>query len=62
MKSLEGKVAIVTGAAQGIGKGVALALAKAGAAVGLVDVNRRRSRCLSITPIPATHHLTLVAR
>jgi len=39
MRSLEGKAAIVTGAAQGIGKGVALALAKAGACVGLVDLN-----------------------
>jgi NAD(P)-dependent dehydrogenase (short-subunit alcohol dehydrogenase family) len=40
MKALEGKTAIVTGAAQGIGRGVAFALAKAGAAVGLVDINR----------------------
>jgi NAD(P)-dependent dehydrogenase (short-subunit alcohol dehydrogenase family) len=36
---LDGKVALVTGAAQGIGRGVALALAKAGAAVALVDTN-----------------------
>ena len=33
MRTLEGKVAIVTGAGQGVGEGVAVALADAGAAV-----------------------------
>jgi NAD(P)-dependent dehydrogenase (short-subunit alcohol dehydrogenase family) len=37
---LDGKVAIVTGAGQGMGVGIAMALAKAGARVGLVDLNR----------------------
>lgn len=36
---LTGKVAIVTGAAQGIGKGIAVALAEAGAAVVIADIN-----------------------
>jgi NAD(P)-dependent dehydrogenase (short-subunit alcohol dehydrogenase family) len=36
---LAGKVAIVTGAAQGIGRAVAEALADHGASLGLVDVN-----------------------
>lgn len=39
MATLTGKVAIVTGAAQGIGLGIARALAQAGASVVLADVN-----------------------
>jgi len=35
---LDGKVAIVTGAAQGLGQGMAIALAEAGADVALVDI------------------------
>ena len=35
---LDGKVAIVTGAARGIGKGMATALLKAGAAVTITDI------------------------
>ena len=33
MKSLEGQVALVTGASRGVGKGVALGLGEAGATV-----------------------------
>ena len=39
MMSLEGKVAIVTGGAMGIGQGIALRLAQAGASVMIADVN-----------------------
>lgn len=39
MKNLQGKVAIITGAASGIGKELALQLSQAGAKVALVDFN-----------------------
>ena len=38
--AIENKVALVTGAGQGIGRGIALRLAKDGASVMLVDVNQ----------------------
>jgi NAD(P)-dependent dehydrogenase (short-subunit alcohol dehydrogenase family) len=39
---LEGKVAVITGGASGIGKGTALAMARRGTAVVMADVNDRR--------------------
>ncbi len=41
---LSGKVAIVTGAAMGIGKGIALRLAEAGASVIIADINLKVAR------------------
>lgn len=39
MRSLQGKTAIITGAASGIGKATAIALAQRGLSLGLVDIN-----------------------
>ena len=41
MSDLKGKVAVVTGAASGIGKQIALTLANSGAAIAIVDLNDR---------------------
>ena len=37
---LKGKTAIVTGGAQGIGRAIALRLARDGANVGILDINK----------------------
>ncbi|MCK1997859.1 SDR family oxidoreductase [Psychrobacillus psychrodurans] len=41
---LQGKVAIVTGSAGGIGRGIALAMAKEGAHIAIVDVNEEKGK------------------
>lgn len=38
--SIEGKVALVTEAGQGIGRGIALRLAQDGADIAIVDINQ----------------------
>lgn len=47
MSSLDGKVAVVTGAASGIGKEIALTLSKAGASVALTDLNVDRANAVA---------------
>ena len=42
--SLEGKVAVVTGAASGIGRGISLRLAEMGASVALLDIDDIKGR------------------
>lgn len=44
MKGLENKVALVTGAAQGIGKAIAMTLAHAGAHLVIADVNLEKAQ------------------
>lgn len=41
---LQGKVGIVTGSASGIGRGMALAMAKEGAHIAIVDVNEEKGK------------------
>jgi NAD(P)-dependent dehydrogenase (short-subunit alcohol dehydrogenase family) len=45
--SLTGKVALVTGAASGIGRGIAQRLAQMGASVALLDINKSQGRAVA---------------
>ena len=47
MKTFDGKVAFITGAAHGQGRATALALAKEGAAIAAFDVATKKDRSLS---------------
>jgi NAD(P)-dependent dehydrogenase (short-subunit alcohol dehydrogenase family) len=60
---LDGKVAIVTGAARGIGKGMAIALLKAGAAVTITDIRQDtlEQTGAEFDKIPGAKHLAVVA-
>jgi len=60
---LDGKVAIVTGAARGIGKGMATALLKAGASVTITDIRQETldQTSAEFDKIPGAEHLAVVA-
>ncbi len=60
---LDGKAAIVTGAARGIGKGMATALLKAGAMVTITDVRQETLDQTSrdFDSLPGARHLAIIA-
>ncbi|NOX97399.1 MAG: SDR family NAD(P)-dependent oxidoreductase, partial [Nitrospirae bacterium] len=58
---LENKVALVTGAAQGIGKAISLTLAREGADVVVSDVNRERAEATA-KEIESLGRQTLVSK
>ena len=60
VKRLEGKIALVTGAAQGFGKGIASELVKEGATVVIADINLEGAKeCSAELNITFGHHSTL---
>ena len=56
MKRLDGQVAIVTGAARGIGAGIAAVLRAEGAAVVLADVDGEQASATAASLDPAGEH------
>jgi len=57
---LDGKIALVTGAASGIGAGIAAALAEAGAFVVIADINRDNADRETAKLIAAGHHAAAI--
>lgn len=58
---LDGKVAVVTGGGQGIGRGIALGLAAKGASVVIADVDSGSAEAVA-SELRATHHNALAIR
>jgi meso-butanediol dehydrogenase/(S,S)-butanediol dehydrogenase/diacetyl reductase len=46
--TLNGKIALVTGAAQGIGRGISLRLAKDGADIAIVDIKAEKMAAVAV--------------
>jgi 2-deoxy-D-gluconate 3-dehydrogenase len=57
---LDGKVALVTGAAQGLGQGMALALAEAGADIASLDRTGCEGTCEAVRAIGRRYHETVM--
>jgi len=62
MSNLNGKTAVVTGAASGIGKEIALELAKAGAAVAIADLNQDGANAVAAQMRSSTRSTRQAAR
>ena len=60
-QKLAGKIAVVTAAAQGIGRASALALARAGASVFATDIAVKQLKELSAVPGIETHELDVLS-
>jgi NAD(P)-dependent dehydrogenase (short-subunit alcohol dehydrogenase family) len=61
MKTMEGKVALVTGAASGLGFATAVAFAEAGAAVALADWDEKAARAAA-EKLAAQGHRTIAIK
>ena len=59
--SLDGKIAVVTGAATGIGEGIAHVLAAAGATVRILDVDREGSERVANDVGGSAHHVDVTS-
>lgn len=60
MYAFENKVALVTGAAGGMGRATALAFARAGAAVALADIDEEAARTAADLLVTAGHHAVAI--
>jgi len=58
---LEGRVAVITGAAQGIGREIAAGLASAGALAVIADLNEEKGRQSAAALVAAGHRADFVA-
>ncbi len=55
MKRLDGKSALITGSARGIGRGFAQAYIDEGATVAIADINLAAAQAAAAEPVSYTH-------